>query len=57
MKRINVKVLLRPYFHDLVEVIERTPKTRNGIRYVTYNKREYVLKQTATDGYYIWIDD
>lgn len=60
MDKVKINICVRPYYHDVVETIERKPRfnKNNNKHYVTYKKQTHELKRGAGDvAYVIWIDE
>lgn len=58
MEKVNVKVCVRPYFHDVIDEVVRKPKFSKAedVHYITYKKRDYTLHRND-EGYHIWVDE
>jgi len=58
MDKCEIKICVRPYYHDVVKVIERKPKFNktNERHYARYLGKEYRLDRT-NGGFVIWIEE
>ena len=58
MDKTEIKICVRPYYHDVVKTITRKPKYNKttGNHYVRLNGRDIRLDKTS-GGYVIWIDE
>lgn len=58
MEKVTIKVCVRPYFHDVIDTIERKPKfdADKEKHYVRYNNKLYPLVKTVNQ-YVIWVED
>lgn len=60
MDKVKINICVRPYYHDVVDTIERKPRFNktNNKHYVTYKRHTHELKHSAGDvNYVIWIDE
>lgn len=58
MDKIKISVCVRPYYHDVIDNIERKPKynAKTETHYVSYKKKKFILDKQG-DGYFIWVDE
>jgi hypothetical protein len=58
MEKVDIKVCVRPYFHDVVDEITRKPKfdKLNDRHYVRYKNRDHTLVKNGHE-FIIWIED
>jgi hypothetical protein len=54
----EIKVCVRPYYHDVVDTIKRKPKfsKREEKHYVTYKGKDYSLVKNE-GGFIIWVEE
>jgi len=60
MDKVKINICVRPYYHDVVDTIERKPKFNKAHdkHYVTYKKKTYPLaKGVGQVPYVIWIEE
>lgn len=58
MEKLNVKVCVKPYFHDVIDEVARKPKydKRLDKHFITYKSNAHELVKTK-DGYIIWVEE
>lgn len=58
MDKCEIKICVRPYYHDVVKTITRKPKYNktSDRHFIRYNGKEYRLDRTS-EGFVIWIDE
>lgn len=58
MDKVKIKVCVRPYFHDVIDTIERKPRFNKleNKHYVTYKKRSLPLVKSQ-DTYVVWVEE
>jgi len=58
MDKVEIKVCIRPYYHDVVEEISRKPKydKTNDRHYVTYKGKNHTIQKSG-GGYVLWVED
>lgn len=58
MEKVKINVCVKPYYHDVIETIERKPKfniTKNK-HFVRYKNKTYPLAKSS-DNYIIWVEN
>ena len=58
MEKVNIKVCVRPYYHDVIEEITRKPKFNktNNHHFIKYKGEDFIL-HTHGGEYNIWVDE
>jgi hypothetical protein len=58
MEKVKINVCVRPYYHDVVETIERKPKHNktSDTHSVTYKGSTFPLESRGGQ-YTIWVDE
>lgn len=58
MEKIKISVCVRPYYHDVIDNIERKPKydSKTDTHYVSYKSKRCQLDKRS-EGYYIWVNE
>ena len=58
MDKVKISVSVRPYYHDVIDTIERKPTFNESTNkhYVSYKKKKFELDKRS-DGYFIWVDE
>jgi len=58
MDKQRIQVCVRPYFHDVIDTIERKPKFNKTAdkHYVTYKGNDYSLVRNG-EGFIIWVEE
>ena len=58
MDKVNIKVCVRPYYHDVIDEVVRKPKFNKtaNVHYITYKKYDYILYKMG-EGWHIWVEE
>lgn len=58
METVDIKVCVRPYYHDVVDEIRRKPKysAKEDKHYITYKGRNHILVKNG-NAFVIWVED
>jgi hypothetical protein len=58
MEKVKINVCVRPYFHDVVDTIERKPKfSKTADRhFVRYKGNDFSLVKNG-ESYIIWVEE
>jgi hypothetical protein len=57
MEKVRINVCIRPYFHDIVDTIERKPKYNktNDRHYIRYKGKDFTLERDGSN-YVVWVE-
>lgn len=56
MEKVDIKICIRPYAHDIIDEISRKPKFISGKHYIQYKNKKHITTKTAI-GWVVWVDD
>ncbi|KFZ26311.1 MAG: hypothetical protein KQ78_01484 [Candidatus Izimaplasma bacterium HR2] len=56
MEKVDIKICVRPYVHDIIDEISRKPKFISGKHYIQYKNKRHLLTKTSV-GCVVWVDD